>query len=430
MSIGYFVAIGISIIFMMYLDGGIGVMMLSFLLLMPVISLILTLIVRKKLHVSFLLPESAAKQQPVSVKILLEKDTPFPLPFLRMQLIADAHFLPLNPNAEELPQEPERSDTDAGMRRAYRKWQRLRQTQLCKDMLPLCLSMGTAREAVYEIAVTPHFCGTGDLSLERIVLSDYLGMFRFRLDEDVKARLMVSPFIPEMHANTDIFRSVSTAVAAADEENESTPVFSASSAPGYEHRDYIPGDSLKRINWKLSSKRRQLMVRKDEPVSLSRLAVVLDFRRSKQRMQPETYFSMEEQLIETALGFLMLCTKNGYPCNLCYADKLGSWSTLALDDAEQLSVEAVSLLQGGFRPKDELSGLPVLPPALTQDAGAVLLYFTAEPDAAAAAALESLQTQVYLIVPEKLIELRRDITVPKNGSLWRTTAEHKLEAAD
>ena len=33
MTVGYFCAIGIALIFMFYMDGGIGVMMLSFLLL-------------------------------------------------------------------------------------------------------------------------------------------------------------------------------------------------------------------------------------------------------------------------------------------------------------------------------------------------------------------------------------------------------------
>ena len=38
MTVGYLCAIGIAIVFMLYMDGQVGVMMLSFLLLMPAVS--------------------------------------------------------------------------------------------------------------------------------------------------------------------------------------------------------------------------------------------------------------------------------------------------------------------------------------------------------------------------------------------------------
>ena len=429
MTLGYFVAIGFAVIFMFYLDGDIGVMMLAFLLLMPVISLCMTLLVRKKLHMEFILPDSAAKNRKTTVRIRLTKDTAIPLPFLRMRFTADAHFEPLNPKAPELMEEPPFSETDPAMRRAYRRWLNLKKKQLQRDSLPLCLSMGTARKSLYEIALHPLYCGAAEISLTEAVLSDYLGMFRFRLKTDLHEKLLVMPAIPELKANSALFRSVSTAVNAADEETDAEPVFSASSVPGYEHRDYIPGDSLKRINWKLSSKRHHLMVRKDEPVSLARLSVVLDFRRTTLRMNAEARFQMEEQLIETALGFLMLCAKNGYPCSLCYADESNSWSDLSIDGAEQLAVEAVTLLQGGFRPEEQLASLTILPPELMQDTGAVLLYFTSGPSVETVAALEHFPTQLYLIVPEQIHRYNGNIAVPKNGTLWYSSADNTLTQA-
>ncbi|MBR5372735.1 MAG: DUF58 domain-containing protein [Oscillospiraceae bacterium] len=429
MTLGYLAAFGLALIFTFYLDGSIGVMMIAFLIFMPLISFLMTFLVRKKIRLEFVLPDSAAKNKQVSVRIKLKKDTKLPIPFLRMQFHADAHFDPLNPNAADLPEEPPFSTTDAALRRAYRKWTAYREKQLLRDTLPLCLSMGTAKKAQYEIALTPKYCGVGVLALKGIVLSDYLGMFKFRIKPEINGNLLIMPTIPELKANTSMFRAVTTAVNAADEETDSTPVFSASAVPGYEHRDYIPGDSLKRINWKLSSKRHHLMVRKDEPVSLARLSVVLDFRRSKIRMKPELRFSMEEELIETALGFLMLCAKNGYPCNLCYADSNQQWSDLSIDSGEQLAVEAVTLLQGGFREEEELAALSVLPPELMQDAGAVLLYFTQNPSTETVAALEQRPTELYLVAPQQLQRSAGNIPVPKNGSLWYANADHSLTQA-
>lgn len=429
MTLGYFAAIGLALIFTFYLDGSIGVMMIAFLILMPLISFIMTFLVRKKIALEFILPDSAAKNKRVSVRIRMKKETALPIPFLRMQFCTDAHFEPLNPKAADLPEEPPFSTTDADLRRAHRKWTNLRNKQLLREALPLCLSMGTQKKAQYEIALTPKYCGIGDLSLTNIVLSDFLGMFKFKLKTDIRGKLLIMPTIPELKANSALFRAVTTAVAAADEESDSTPVFSASSVPGYEHRDYIAGDSLKRINWKLSSKRHHLMVRKDEPVSLARLSVVLDFRRSTIRMRQDMLFSMEEELIETALGFLMLCAQNGYPCNLCFADRENKWSDLSIDSGEQLAVEAVTLLQGGFRPEEQLSDLPVLPQELMQDAGAVMLYFTANPSSQTIAALEQHPTELYLVAPQTMARNAGKIAVPKNGSLWYCTSDHTLTQA-
>ena len=90
MTVGYICTLIIALIFMLYMDGSIGVMMLSFLILMPVISIIMTLIARRNLKITLELPDSAAKHQQVSAVIKLEKTTPLPLPFLRMNLHADA----------------------------------------------------------------------------------------------------------------------------------------------------------------------------------------------------------------------------------------------------------------------------------------------------------------------------------------------------
>ena len=427
MTVGYLCAIGIALVFMLYMDGTIGVMMLSFLLLMPLISAVMTLLVRRRLRITLELPDSVPKHQKITAVLKLEKDTILPLPFLRLRLTADAHFDPLNPDADPLPEKP--SEETLGPLRyqiEYRRWKKLRAQQLQPYILPVCLSMGTARESEYRIPLTARFCGGGRLTVGAVQLSDYFGMFRFRMQDPKPADLLILPEIPELKANTELFRSVATAAAAADEETETTPSFSASAMPGYEHREYIPGDSLKRINWKLSSKRRHLMVRQDEPIALARLAVVMDFRRSRGAEPTAAHLEAEEHLIETALGFLMLCARNGYPCKLFYPDAAGEWTAIAVDYGEQVAVEAVNLLRGGFRPAEELAGTAAVPPQLAQETESVLLWFAAESTPETAAMLEQLHTLLYLVVPERMHE---DICLPDNGSLWYVTADHSLKQA-
>jgi hypothetical protein len=46
--------------------------------------------------------------------------------------------------------------------------------------------------------------------------------------------------------------------------------------PGYTHREYTEGDPVRRINWKLSSKRDTYMVRLDDEIEAMQQVIVLD----------------------------------------------------------------------------------------------------------------------------------------------------------
>ena len=187
MTVGYLCAILIAVVFMLYMDGQIGVMMLSFLLLMPVISGVMTWLVKRSLQIELILPDTAAKQRDVSAVIRLKKNTPLPLPFLRLQLHADAHFLPVNPQANPLPDKPiEGAGSFMRYRSAMKKWKYLRRTQLTPDTLPVCLSMGISRTAEYQFRLKTQFCGCGAVTLDEIRLGDYLAMFRFRVPHHIK----------------------------------------------------------------------------------------------------------------------------------------------------------------------------------------------------------------------------------------------------
>ena len=133
-----------------------------------------------------------------------------------------------------------------------------------------------------------------------------------------------------------------------------------------------------------------------------------------------------QALEDAGADFLMLCAKFGYPCKLCYADEAGEWSSLEIDSGEQLAVEAVTLLRGGFRSRDQLAHLPVLPPQVTQETGGVLLYFTTNCAPEDAAVLEQYQNLLYMLAP---VQYAEECAVPKNGSLWYVTEERGLVQA-
>lgn len=425
-SLGYLAAIGVAVFFMLYMDGEIGVMMLAFLLVMPLLSLIVTLIARHGLRLELQLPEECSRQRQTEAALTITKRTVLPMPFLRMRFEVDAHFAALNSTASESLPPPEQK---AGLwgaityRRDLRLYEKLSVVQHTPHMLPLCFSMGLARKQEYRITLETRYCGKGVVRLKEIELTDFLRLFRFRIPLEPAASVLILPEIPAMQTNNKLFQSVANEAITADEDNEATPMFSASSTPGYEHRDYVAGDSLKRVNWKLSSKRRKLMVRKDEPASLARLSVVLDFHRSSSFGTMAQCLAAEQLLIETALGLISLCLQQGYPCMLHYQDENAAWTQLSAETPEQLACESIRLLRGGFRSGYELAESPMLPPAVTEQNDLILMYFTVNTAAECAAALDKLSAAMHFVIPK---QCRVDGPYPQNASIWQIGEDSRL----
>lgn len=102
--------------------------------------------------------------------------------------------------------------------------------------------------------------GLNSVELTEIALFDFLGLARKRVKTEQKTWQAVLPQIvdydgPEIFPNT---------LPSEEEEVEEGVTAMNGGMPGYEHREYAPGDSPRRVNYKLSAKKNKLMVRLDE----------------------------------------------------------------------------------------------------------------------------------------------------------------------
>lgn len=150
----------------------------------------------------------------------------------------------------------------------------LRKTGFC--LLPfveLCVDAGTGdypiriRTALLfgkEKRVKASFCaahsGLNRVTLTQAVVFDFVGLARKRVKLDQTTQKAVLPRVveydgPEILPNT---------LPSEEEEIEEGVTVRTGGMPGYEHRDYAPGDSPRRVNYKLSAKKGKLMVRLDE----------------------------------------------------------------------------------------------------------------------------------------------------------------------
>ncbi|MDE6848276.1 MAG: DUF58 domain-containing protein [Ruminococcus sp.] len=100
------------------------------------------------------------------------------------------------------------------------------------------------------------YCGILKIRSAYIDIYDPLRIFRFRTGKNVQAEIAV---MPEIH-------EVNGAISYTDRESEESSVFSENTAGDdpseiFDLRDYINGDKLNRIHWKLSSKKDELIVK-------------------------------------------------------------------------------------------------------------------------------------------------------------------------
>ncbi len=147
----------------------------------------------------------------------------------------------------------------------------LKKTGFCFiPYIDICLSCGTPihlrtallfrREATVKGEFPAEHSGLNKLVLENVVVSDFLGNLRFTIENDQKTQMAVLPRVMEYDGPAVMPNTLPSE----EEEAEEGASTRQGGMPGYEHREYVPGDSPRRVNYKLSAKRGTLMVRLDE----------------------------------------------------------------------------------------------------------------------------------------------------------------------
>jgi len=182
-----------------------------------------------------------------------------------------------------------------------------------------------------DIPLNAVLCGGGEISVEKVVVSDYLGLLNLKMKRlPPKCKVNILPRIPDTGSQTEVLRSVSERISFDDSDEESDETSSTlTGVPGYEHREYVPGDPLKRVNWKLSSKKDQFMVRLDEKVTSSSQVFRLDL--PKAEVPDFVSYRMMDIIIEGSLAMLGMLVKSGYESEYNYFID-GQWEMAEISD--------------------------------------------------------------------------------------------------
>lgn len=152
----------------------------------------------------------------------------------------------------------------------------------------VCFMVDSMNPAVFKIPYKGQVFGKDVVGVETLIFRDFLGLIEIKkyIKEDSLA-IITLPIYKEMAYDKSLMLLTSYNTDFDDSEETNGSVTTQNGYPGYEHREYIEGDSPKRINYKLSAKKNKLLVRLDEPVASMRQAVILDCISSKDRYKDE-----------------------------------------------------------------------------------------------------------------------------------------------
>ncbi len=318
---GYILCIGIAVLMAAMIDGTGGVLIAAILILALVISLAVTKYLSRKITVSIDCKHLLlAKGDIVEVNVKVEKHSRLPSPIIEIRLQSSPQLTPLN---------------ESGIR---------------FSMLPNRMAQ------TVKISFKANYSGKSFIRVSGFETVDYLGISRNAIPTDAEKTsldLKIMPNVPDTGTQLEVIRTATDNIGFDDSEEEtSETAMGSTGTPGYEHRAYSPGDPLKKINWKLSSKRGIYMVRLDEKLSVTSQVFVLDMPMP----DGENNFSCEKAdiIIEGSLAMLSMLSQQGLETDYYYFN--GKWKMMSVKTLGDVYLLAEAL--AGIEPYSTNDRLP------------------------------------------------------------------------
>ena len=325
--LSYICILGISLMYTLYLDGETGIIMLAFFILSPVISTFLTLISKSGFKITLDASDDCLKKASrMKLRIIVRKKRIFPTPLITIKIKTSLHF---------------------------------EQTEITSYRF----SLAEAKEYVLEHSLDAKICGNAKISIEKAFISDYLGIMKINLIKKSipEISVYIKPDVPQTSNANALFTAVSSSIFSNDDDDDEAVALpqTLNTVPGYEYREYVPGDSLKKINWKLSMKKDNLYVRLDESAPRNKPIVLMDFTKSINSTDDYESLMKQQRLIEGALAMLLLCIKQGVECFVGYP-KDDEWILIKIDGPEDVYEVAIKTgcIPFEFPGKRKISRLP------------------------------------------------------------------------
>ncbi len=264
------------------IDGTIGMVLTYALVIALVLSLIMTLLLIKAVKVKPVMASRAiSKGDKLECEIWLENKMILPASLIEVEIDASAHF-----------------SVDG------------------EKKLIGSVSSRSVNTLNYQL-IAKH-SGLGHVRIQSVNLTDYLGIFSFKIkipETDSDLTVPIYPDIPLASVQTNMIKNSSQFLSSDDEEESDETSLTPTGLAGYDHREYVVGDPIKRINWKASSKRDILLVRLDERIKGSGRTFLLDLPYT---LDNDLELTVRDNVIEGTLALLNSLLAEGREATVYY----------------------------------------------------------------------------------------------------------------
>ena len=294
--ISYILALLLTIFFALYMNATVGWFMLIALILAPVLSVFFALLTRMLLEVDIELEDCVlSKNDTCQMIVHIRNKSLFPTTPLEIEVL----------NGEGV---------------------KCHDKQIIASLLPF-------DKQSFCVTFEAKICGLSTVGIKKVKATDYLGLLSFQIRKtnykELERKIAVIPNMADVSLRDDKILKVMQASMHAEDGDDTVEVSSNTFGgfPGCDNREYVPGDPLKRINWKQSAKRGKLLVRLDDVLASKSVNVILDsaFFRDKvliEKVAKSTEYSgipledipakIAENAVETALGIAKTLIFNSY----------------------------------------------------------------------------------------------------------------------
>lgn len=286
-----------------------SMLMLYMLIISPILSLILSLIsvrslevsIDEKIHVS-----QVEKDGVVGISVFLQNKSFIPISIIDISFVVPPNLIPL-------------------------------------DSSNPIASLGPYKSTIVNLEYRAKYRGIAEIGVEYIKIRDFLGFFGFsvlktRSKEERVREITVLNKISNLKANSAFL--LDSGKAANEESGAASSNFNflncLNGEPGYEFREYQPGDPLHKVHWKLSAKADVFMVRKDEGRGIPRKKLILDPVVIKSlKPKNESTVEREDKVLDALISVAYMLIKAGRDVEVWLFED-GGWGSYLIKEKEQI----------------------------------------------------------------------------------------------
>ncbi len=174
-----------------------------------------------------------------------------------------------------------------------------------------------------DFQVTFQYRGNYEIGIQFIEIKDFLGLFRFRCVVKDKLSAMVYPRIVEINSFPLSQNLLARSQSNLDIQEEDYTTVS-------DIRKYQPTDSYKKIHWKLTAKKNELIVKNYQATAANGIALLLDLCNHGKVKRDAV--EVEDKTVETAISLVNYCLKRRIQVEYVY-----SYSDLMKTTASSIS---------------------------------------------------------------------------------------------